>query len=419
MSVPFPRVLREEPQFRLLFTGQALSVVGDRITTIALPFATLHIGGDASDVGLVAAALTVPFLLFALLGGVWADRLPRHRLMLGSDVVRLVVQLVAAGLLLGGVAEVWHLVVLMAIFGTADAFFQPAMVGLMPSLVRPELLQDANALRSLTMSTGQIAGPAIGGVLVAALGPGGALAVDAATFAVSCTALALLRPRTVARDVEPAAPNALAELRAGFREVWSRGWVRGFLLLMVVYHVVVLPAIFVLGPVLADAEYGGASSWALVSVAFGLGAVVGDLLVLRFRPSRPLLVAGVAFVVASCQAAILGSGLPIEGIAALEAVTGAAVSIGYTLWELSLQEHIPEASLSRVSSYDYLVTVGLMPVGLTVAGPLSDLIGLHELLAIQTVVAIPIALLVLASPAVRGLRRKAPAAGDAAAGAAG
>jgi hypothetical protein len=148
----------------------------------------------------------------------------------------------------------------------------------------------------------------------------------------------------------------------------------------------VLPSIFVLGPVLAERELDGASSWAVVVAAFGIGSIAGDLLVLRFKPSRPLLVAAVAFVVASCQAAIVGSGLSVAGIAALEAVTGVAVSVGFTLWETTLQEQIPERSISRVSSYDFLVSVGAMPVGLAIAGPLEQAIGLHELLVLQTVV---------------------------------
>jgi len=406
-----PAVLREEPQFRLLFIGQALSMLGDRITFVALPFAVLAIGGSAGDVGLVVAAATIPFALFALLGGVWADRLPRHRLMLASDLVRLATQAIAAVLLLTGSAEVWHLAVLMAIFGTADAFFAPALTGLLPAVVAPERLQEANALRSLVLSGGLVLGPALAGVLVALVGPGGAIAFDAGTFAASAVALALLRPRTVER-VEAAEPTLLQGLREGFTEVRARPWVQAFLAVLCMYHVVVLPAIYVLGPVLAERELDGAQTWAIVTAGFGVGAILGDLLVLRWKPARPLLVAAAALVVASCQAAIVGSGLPVWGIAGLEAVTGVAVSVGFTLWETTLQEQIPERAISRVSSYDYLVTVGLMPVGLALAGPLEGAVGLHELLALQTAVAVPIALAALAIPAVRSLRRL-PASGSA------
>ena len=408
-----PAVLREEPQFRLLFAGQALSMLGDRITFVALPFAVLAIGGSASDVGLVVAAATVPFALFALLGGVWADRLPRHRLMLASDLVRLATQAVAAGLLITGAAEVWHLVVLMAVFGTADAFFAPALTGLLPAVVAPERLQEANALRSLVLSGGLVIGPAIAGVLVVLVGPGGAIAFDAATFAASSVALALLRPRTVER-VDVTEPTLLRGLREGFAEVRARPWVQIFLAVLCMYHVVVLPAIYVLGPVLAERELDGAQTWAIVTAGFGLGAILGNVLVLHWKPSRPLLVAAAAFVVASCQAAIVGSGLSVWGIAGLEAITGVAVSVGFTLWETTLQEQIPEHAISRVSSYDYLVSVGLMPVGLALAGPLEAAVGLHELLALQTALAVPIALAALALPAVRSLRRL-PAAASAAA----
>jgi hypothetical protein len=180
---------------------------------------------------------------------------------------------------------------------------------------------------------------------------------------------------------------------------------QAFLGVLCAYHVVVLPAIFVLGPVLADRELGGASSWAVVVAAFGVGSIVGDVLVLRLKPSRPLLVAGVAFVVASCQAAIVGSGLPVAGIAVLEGITGVAVSVGFTLWETTLQEQIPEHAISRVSSWDYLVTSGTMPVGLALAGPLESALGLHGALLAQTLVGVPVACCVLLVPSVREIQR--------------
>ncbi|MBG6137769.1 MFS transporter [Longispora fulva] len=399
MRIPLPAVLREERQFALLFAGQALSTLGDRVTFVALPFAVLAIGGTAADVGWVIAAATVPFLLFTLVGGVWADRLPRHRVMLVSDVVRCGTQVVAATLLAGGDARVWHLVALMAIFGTADAFFSPALAGLVPLTVRPERLQEANALRGLVMSAGLVAGPALAGGLVVAFGPGGALAADAATFAVSAVFLARLRPRAGAPE---RAGDFLAELRDGFRAVRSRSWVWSTLTATAVYHLVVLPSVFVLGPVLAERELGGASGWAVVVAAFGVGSIVGDVVALRWRPGRPLLVAAAALAVGSCQALIIGGGGSLAVIAVLEGVTGVAVSLCFTLWETALQTHIPEGSLSRVTSFDLLVTVGSMPVGMALAGPAADAFGLHPTLAVMTLVGVPSALALFA---VRGVRR--------------
>lgn len=408
MRSPIPALLRDEPQFARYFAGQALSMVGDRVTFVAVPFAVLSIPGTgAADVGLVGAATLVPFLVFALAGGVWADRLPRQRVMLVSDLVRFVTQALVAALLLSGTAQVWHLVGLMAVFGVADAFFAPAATGLMPLIVNQDRLQEANGLRGLLSSTGLVAGPALAGVLIFLVGPGGAIAFDALSFAVSAAFLARLTPRAA----EAAAPEGgfLAQLREGFAEVMSRSWVWSTLAALSVYHVVVLPSVFVLGPVLAEQEFGGATSWSAVVAGFGVGSIVGDLLAMRVRIRRPLVVAAAALAVASCQALIIGVGPSIPVIAALEAVTGVAVALAFTLWETSLQAHVPQASLSRVSSYDYLLTAGLMPLGLAVAGPVAEMLGLRPTMYAMTLIGIAAALALLAIPAVRHLPAPTPA----------
>jgi MFS family permease len=398
-----PAVLREERQFRLLFLGQALSVVGDRMTQVVLPFAVLSIGGSATDVGLVAAAGFLPFVVLALVGGVLADRIERRRILIASDVVRLATQATAGALLIGGSAEVWHLAALAAVFGAADSFFSPAFTGLMPlTIAEPHHLQQANALRGMSFSTGSIVGPVLGGLLVATIGEGGALVVDAGTFAVSVLCLLALKPRVVERgDPEPFS----AGLRGGWREVRTRTWVWSFLLAIVVYHVIVLPSIWVLGPVLMEDELDGATSWAIVVTAFGAGSIVADLWLLRWRPRFALRAASVALAFASCQAVIIGSGLPIAAIAAVEFCAAMGVSLSFTLWETTLQEHIPEASLSRVSSYDYAASAGAMPLGTIAAGPVAEAAGIHATLTWMSVIGVAAALACLAVPAVRSLPR--------------
>lgn len=401
-----PSVLREERQFRLLFAGQALSVIGDRITAVVLPFAVLSIGGSTTDVGIVAAAGFLPFIVLGLVGGVIADRFERRRIMVLSDLLRLVTQLTAGILLVSGHAEVWHLAALTALFGAADSFFMPAMGGLMPQTIdQPHHLQPANALRSMSMSTGSIVGPVLGGLLVAFAGEGTALIVDAGTFLVSIAFLLALRPRTVERG-EVAEPF-LTDLKGGWREVRARTWVWSFLLAMVVYQVIVLPSIFVLGPVLMEDELDGATSWAVIVTAFGLGSIVADVVLMKWRPRFALRAAAVGLAFASCQAVIIGSGLSIGAIAALEFFAAIGVSVFFTLWETSLQEHIPEASISRVTSYDYAASVGMVPLGVIAAGPVSEAIGIHETLAGMTAVGILAAIACLAVPAIRNLPRGA------------
>ncbi|WP_431683246.1 MFS transporter [Kitasatospora sp. KL5] len=402
MKSLLPRLLHDEPQFARLFAGQSLSVLGDRVTFVAMPFAVLSVGGSASDVGLVTAAALAPLLLFTLAGGVWADRLPRHRIMLVSDLVRCAVQATAAALLITGSARVPHLALLMVFFGTAEAFFTPAATGLLPLVVPRERLREANALRGFVQSSGLLVGPAVAGLLVALLGPGGALAFDAATFAVGALSLAGLRPRREEAS-DAGGSTFLAELRAGWAEVRTRAWVWSGLAAAAVYHVVVLPAVFVLGPVLAESEWGGAAGWSLVVAAFGIGSVVGDICAYRLKSQRPMAVAAAALAVASCQAAIIGSGGSLALVAALEAVTGVGVALFFVLWETALQTHVPGAALSRVSSFDSLLSAGLMPVGLAVAGPVSASLGVHSTLWAMTAVAVPAALGLLCVPAVRRL----------------
>lgn len=413
-----PAVLREEPQYRLLFGSQVLSILGDRVTSIALPFAVLSVGGGVGDVALTSAAQFLPFVVLALPAGVWADRWDRKRILITSDAVRLVTQAIAAVLLLTDTAGVPALVVLAAMFGAADAFFAPAFSGLLPTTVAPANIQPANALRGLTFSLGNVVGPVVAGLLIAyAGGPGSALLFDAATFAVSVVLLLPLRPSLVSEAIAEEDPTATTtsfgtSLREGWQEVRSRPWVLGFLSGFSVYHAVVLPSIFVVGPVLMLQEYDGARSWALVTALFGLGNILGDVLLLRWRPAYALRVGALMLVGASCQAAIIGSHLPVWGIGGLELLTGICVTGMFTLWETSLGEHIPSGALSRVSSYDYLSTTGVIPLGNVLVGLAAATFGLFPSLYGMSAIGIVVALLVLRLPSVRHLPRGVAAAAD-------
>jgi MFS family permease len=399
-----PAALRERGPFRLLFWGQALSVVGDRITPVAIAFAVLGLG-SATDLGLVLAAGGVPFALFALAGGVWADRLGRREVMIVSDVVRVGTQALTAALLLTGTAEVWMLAVLSFVYGTSAAVFMPALTGLIPQTVAAPRLLEANALLALTRSVANVVGPTVAGVVLALAGPGEAIALDALTFAAS--ALCLVGVRTVTGGESRDATRApfMVELRAGWREVRTRRWLSWGLGAMSAYHVFVLPSVFVLGPALAARELDGSSSWATIVACFGIGSILGNVLALRLNVRRPIRLAAGALLVACTQAAIIGSGLGTAGIAALELVAGVGVALFFTLWDLSIQEQIPAHAVSRVSAYDFAVSMGLMPLGMAVAGPIADAVGLHATLRAMSAIGLLAAALWLAQPATRRLRR--------------
>lgn len=387
--------------FVLLFAGQSASVFGDRLVMVAMPFAVLGIdGAGPSDVGIVLGAGALSLALMVLVGGVWADRLPRRATMLASDVVRAVVQAVAATALLTGHATVVLLVVVQLLYGAAEAFFRPAMLALLPEVVDDEALQPANAWLGLSSNIAMVAGPVTAGVLVAVIGTGGALAVDAATFAVSAVTLAVMR---VSRPVAPPARTSFtAELVAGWREVRVRGWVWATILAFSAYHALVLPALFVLGPVFAESARDGAESWGVISAGFGVGAVVGSVLALRWRPPRPGLVIALSLLLASTQSAIVTATWPTAVVTALEAVTGVMVSLVFTIWETALQRHIPATAQARVSSFDYLGSMTLMPLGYVVMGPLAPVVGVQRLGVIATVVSVVVCAAVLGN---RSLRR--------------
>src|ERR1700685_1335583 len=212
----------QEREFRLFFTGQLVSLLGDAVTPFALAWAVLDLTGSARDLGFVLAAKIAPLVVFLLVGGVFADRLPRRAVMLTADVARMTVQATTAALLLSHTARIWELVVLQAVAGTGTAFFTPASTGLTPMTVSAGRLQEANALRGMSMASMQFAGPALAGLLIVTVGPGYALAIDAARFGVRAFYLARLHlpphaalpPQSFGRD-----------LVDGWREFTARTWV--------------------------------------------------------------------------------------------------------------------------------------------------------------------------------------------------
>jgi len=393
-------VLRHR-EFRLLFAGQAFSVLGDRLVTVAMPFAVLSLpGGSASDVGLVLGANVLALGLFVLIGGVVGDRVPRQRTMLASDAVRFLVQAITATLLLTDQATVALLVATQFVYGAAEAFFRPALVGLIPQVVQRGEEQAANALITLSMNVSMVLGPTLAGVLVATTGAGATVAFDALTFVISGLTLMRLRPRAAAPSE---GETFRQQLVGGFVEVRTRSWVVATLVLFSAYHALVLPGIYVLGPKIAEDERGGAGAWGIISSGFGLGAVLGSLIALRWRPRHPGVAIALLLTVASAQALIVSSPLPTLAVAALEAVTGVCVSIGFTLWETALQQHIPSGAQSRVSAFDHLVSVALMPVGYAVMGPLAETLGYREAGLLATVVSAAVGLAVVAVPGQRRL----------------
>ncbi len=393
-----PAALRER-EFRLLFAGQSLSLVGDGMVNVALPFAVLDLTGSVTDLGFVFAAFTLPLVAFLLVGGVFADRFQQRGVMVASDLARFVSQGLIAVLLVSGQARIWELVVLQAVRGLALAFFQPASTALTPSAVPPELLQEANALRGLSLAFGQVIGPALGGFVVVGIGPGWAIGVDSVSYAVSALFLVALRlPRRA-----PLPPQAfLHDLLDGWREFTARTWVWSNLAFIGVGNLA-FNFTFVLGAVVAKRSLGGADAWGLVVGAFGLGAVVGGVVALRIRPRRPLVTANLVLIGSAAPPTLLALRPPLALIVVGAFVGGIGGTVFNAVWETVLQRHIPPERLSRVTAYDWFVSIAANPLGQAVSGPAAGAIGIDATLAVAAGWLAAAPFLTLAIPSIRSL----------------
>jgi hypothetical protein len=401
---PSLEVLRR-PDFRRLFLGQAASLLGDGMVNVALAFAVLGLGGSASEVGFVFAARMLTLVASLLAGGVVADRTSPRAVMVVADLVRVASQGTMAALLIAGAPEVWSLAALAAVTGAATGFFLPASTALMPAVVPPEELQSANGLRITALAAGEVGGPAIAAALVVAAGAGWAIAIDAATFAVSAALLARLRPGARGTAV---AGGFLGDLRHGWREFRTRRWVWGFVLWATVGNVV-NGAWIVLGPVVADRHLGGPAAWGTAAAAAGAGGLLGGVVAVRVRPARPLLVAALGFAIWGLPLAFLAARAPVAVLACAAVASGCGVTLAQAVWDSTLQRRIPATSLSRVSAYDWFGSMAFAPLGLAIWGPISVAIGLSGALWLAFGAQLAAAAGLLALPEVRGVL---PRAGD-------
>ena len=401
------RVLRY-PDFRYLFLGQSASVIGDRAVVVALALFVTQLTGSATDLGLVLAAQSLPLVTLLLFGGVWADRLPRHRIMIVTDVLRAALHTVLAILILASVVQVWQIIVIEALFGAAQAFFQPAYTGLMPQTVPEGMIQDARALSEMTANLAFLVGPALATVLVLGVGAGEAFAFDAATFVISALLLTRVHPRPRG-DALPPAP-VLWELRAGWREVRSRTWIWVTIAVFTGAVFCVYAQWYALAPLIARDVYGGTGVFGVLESVAGVGAVCGALAGLTWHPARPLR-AGLLLVLAwPLQNAVFSLGAPLAVVIACAFATGFGFSLLMIWWETALARHVPAHALSRVSSYDWMGSLALLPLGYLVAGPLASAFGARTVLGVGSVVGLVLLLLALVPRSTRELSESDPPA---------
>ncbi|MEV6766854.1 MFS transporter [Streptomyces sp. NPDC051105] len=400
--------------FRLLVTCNTISVTGSSVAAVAIPFAVLGVGGSAGDVGLVATAKLFPLVAFLLIGGVIADRWPRHRVLVAANVVQAAAEGVAAGLLLTGHAQVWHLAALSGVGGIGVAVSYPAAQGLLPHTVPSGLRQKAVALDRVCRNTASIGGAALGGLLVALWGSGWGLAIDAASFAIA----ALLRFRMNFTNLPQGRKSGMvSELRQGWRTFISRRWLWVTVTLSAVVTTASSALISVLGPLASHRYLDGANSWGFIVAAYGFGAVVGGMVMLRFRPRRILLAGILSFPALSLVFFALAIPLTEPVDIALSFLAGACLEVFEVGWAIALQQEIPPEELSRISAYDALGNYALSPLGTAAAGGLVEGFGMPVVLTCSGALIVTLSAVAPLVPEVRGLRRRPPAPTEVAAAA--
>jgi MFS family permease len=360
--------------FRLLLADRLLAPAAVGFSLVGVSFAVLNSTGSTADLSYVLAAQIAPTLVFALVGGVAADRFPPQRVIIVANLAIAAGEGIFGLLVLTGKPPLWSMIALEALTGTGAALFYPASQALLPQLVPGALMQEASSISRLVMNSGQMMGAAAGGLLVAAAGPGWALTLCGAGMIGTVPIMAAIHGnRAPARGEN--GPGMLTELREGWAEFRSHTW----LWAIVVQFCLVVMAWFagfqVLGPVVARAHLGGPAAWGAITACDAFGLIAGGLISLRYTPRRPMLFVVLTGGAMAAPSLAMALTLPLAAICLTAFVIGAAVEVMMVQWTVALATRIPPDKLARVSSYDALGSMGATPVGALIAGPIAAAIG--------------------------------------------
>jgi MFS family permease len=370
--------------FRLLLADRLIAPASAGFSLVGVSFAVLKLTNSPTDLSYVLAAQIAPSLIFALLGGVAADRFPPQRVIIAANLMMALGEGTFGIGVLTSRPSLWAMMGLEALTGTGIAIFYPASQALLPRLVPRGMLQEASAISRLAMNTGQMSGAAVAGLLVAATSPGLALVLCGIGMVSTVPPLRSIRAgreslRSGTADgingINGATPSMLTELREGWSEFRSHTWlwviVAEFCVVMMAWY----GAFSVLGPVVARAHLGGAAAWGAITAADAFGLITGGLVSLRFTPRRPMLfvvLTGGAVAISPLSLAMV---LPLAAICAASFGLGVFVEMMMVQWTVTMARNIPAEKLARVSSYDVLGSVMAMPAGALIAGPLGAAIG--------------------------------------------
>jgi DHA3 family tetracycline resistance protein-like MFS transporter len=363
--------------FRLLWTGACVSLLGDGAFLVALAWQVYAMGAGPGGMSLVGIAMTIPTIAFLLVGGVASDRLERRRLLVGSDLLRACAVALLAGLSIGGQVELWHVALLAAVYGTGAAFHAPAFDALVPQLLAGERLAQANALDQLVRPLAlRLAGPAVGGVLVGVAGAGGVFVLDTGSFLISAGTVLMMRPAAAIRTAGGGG-SLVADLRDGWRFVRRHVWLWATFASAAVAYLLFMGPVEVLLPWIVKEGLGGSAfDLGLVFAAGGLGSMLCAVAIgHRGLPRRSITFMYVAWTLATIAVAGYGVASQVWQLMIVSAAFNGLETAGTIVWATTKQRHVPGELLGRVSSLDWLISIGLLPLSFALTGPVSAAIG--------------------------------------------
>jgi MFS family permease len=400
--------------FRLLWTGMTISLVGDGIFFVAIAWQVYELANGPAALSVVGVAMSIPHVVFLLLCGVISDRFERRKVMIAADAVRGLTLATLGMLSITGALELWHIWILTAVYGGGTAFFGPAFDAIVPDLVPAEQLERANSLDQFVRPAAwQLAGPAIGGWVIAAWSVGGAFLVDAATFGVSIVSLASMRPRPVATGEVGLRSSVLGDVREGFRFVRGHVWLWGTFLAATFAYLLFVGPVEVLLPFLVKNELGGsAADLGLILAMGGVGAI-GAAVIMGHRgaPRRYITFMYLAWTCSTI--AVAGYGLARYTWQAMAAclMFNALETAGLIVWATTKHRLVPSRLLGRVSSFDWFISIGLLPLSFALTGPVAGVLGAGTTLVAAGVLGGAVTLAFLFLPGMRAIERSAPVRG--------
>jgi predicted MFS family arabinose efflux permease len=401
------------PDFRLLLGDRLLATSAVGFSLVGVSFAVLNATGSPIDLSYVLAAQIAPTLVFTLLGGVLADRISPQVVLIAANLAIMTGEGGFGILVLTTHPPLWAMIALESLTGTGSAMLSPSVQALLPRVVPPELLPEASSISRLGMNSGQMAGAAVSGLVVAAVGPGWSLLAAGACMSGTIPMLLRIRARRDAGGAMPREhqPSMLRELREGWTEFRSHTWLWATVIQYCLTMMAWNAGFQVLGPVVARQHLGGPAAWGAITACEGVGLILGGILSLRYTPRRPMmLVVGTGGALGLSPLA-LGLSLPLAVVCAVAFSLGALGEVMMVQWTVAMTTRIPADKIARVSSYDTLGSVCAMPVGALIAGPLSAAIGVPSTEFAAAALMATVSALTFIPRDIRTIRSATPATG--------